>query len=66
MADDVKDLAWKCPSCEAVLGYVTPDLKMLRMKYKDHYVYIEEAVTITTLCRRCGKECFLRQKKSDA
>lgn len=65
MADDVKDLSWKCSSCESVLGYVSSDLKMLRMKYKDHYIFIEEALRVTTLCRRCGKECFLMQKKTD-
>ena len=63
MAEEVKDLAWKCSSCDAVLGYVSNDLKMLRMKYKDHYIFIEEAVSVTTLCRRCGKECFLHQKR---
>jgi|WetSurMetagenome_2_1015567.scaffolds.fasta_scaffold06397_4 hypothetical protein len=62
MAEDVKDLAWKCSSCDSVLGYVTSDLKMLRMKYKDHYIFIEEASRVTTLCRRCGKECYLAQK----
>lgn len=65
MADDVKDLAWKCSSCESVLGYVSSDLKMLRMKYKDHYIFIEEALRVTTLCRRCGKECFLLQQKTN-
>ena len=63
---DVKDLAWKCSSCDSVLGYITSDLKVLRMKYKDHYIFIEDAAAVTTLCRRCGKESVLRQKRTDA
>jgi len=66
MAEDVKDMAWKCSSCESILGYVSSDLKMLRMKYKDHYIFIEEASCVTTLCRRCGKECFLVQKRDSS
>ncbi len=60
---EVKDLPWRCPSCEAILGYLTSDLKVLRMKYKDHYVFIEEAQRVVTLCRKCGKQCSLTQQQ---
>jgi len=62
---EVKDLPWRCPGCEAVLGYLTSDLKVLRMKYKDFFVFIEEAQRVTTLCRRCGRECHLMQQAAD-
>ncbi len=58
---EVRDIAWKCPSCDNILGYAGKGARVLRMKYKDFYVFIEEAQSIMTLCRRCGKECVLSQ-----
>lgn len=62
---EVKDFAWRCPSCENILGYITSDLRVLRVKYKDFYMFVEEAARVQTLCRRCGRECYLF-KKPDA
>jgi hypothetical protein len=58
---EVRDLAWRCPSCDNILGYVSKNAQVLRMKYKDFYVFIEEAHSVVTLCRRCGRECVLSQ-----
>jgi hypothetical protein len=57
---EIRDIAWRCPSCENILGYTGSDRRVLRMKYKDFFVFIEEARSIVTLCRRCGKECAIR------
>lgn len=59
---EVRDRAWRCASCDNVLGYVSPDGRILRMKYKDFYVFIEEAERVITFCRRCGKESVVRQE----
>ena len=55
----VRDHAWTCPSCGNILGYLNRDKTVLRSKYKDFYIYVEEARSVVTLCRRCGKECVL-------
>jgi hypothetical protein len=58
---EVRDLGWKCPSCDNILGYIGRNGTVMRMKYKDFYVFIEEAASIMTLCRRCGRECVIHQ-----
>lgn len=57
---EIRDLAWRCPSCDNTLGYTDAQRLVLRMKYKDFYVFIEEAKCIVTLCRRCGRQCILQ------
>lgn len=59
---EVRDVAWKCLACDNILGYVARNGTVLRMKYKDFYVFIEEAASVTTLCRKCGRENILNQK----
>jgi len=56
---EVRDVAWRCAACDSTLGYTGSDRKVLRMKYKDFYVFIQEAQTVMTFCRRCGRECIL-------
>lgn len=49
-----KDKPWLC-SCGFLLGIVSPDSNILRIKYKDLYVSIEgKDVKVTQLCRRCA------------
>jgi hypothetical protein len=59
--DEVHDPAWKCPSCGNILGYIGNNGTVLRVKYKDVFLFIEEARSVKTMCRRCGRECTLRQ-----
>jgi hypothetical protein len=56
---EIRDVAWRCPACDSTLGYTGSDRKVLRMKYKDFYVFIVEAQNVITFCRRCGRECVL-------
>lgn len=58
---EVRDAAWKCLACDNILGYLSRNKEILRMKYKDFYVFIEDATTVTTLCRKCGRENVLSQ-----
>ncbi len=46
--------AWKCSACYKVLGYTDPDREVLRIKYKDLYIYVKGG-EVTELCRFCGK-----------
>ncbi len=46
--------AWKCLACSKVLGYTDNDKQILRIKYKDLYVYIKGG-EVTEVCRYCGK-----------
>ena len=46
--------AWKCIECFKILGYTDADREVLRIKYKDLYIYINGGV-VTEICRFCGK-----------
>ncbi len=46
--------SWKCAACFAILGYTDAGREMLRIKYKDLYVYIRGG-EVTQICRSCGK-----------
>ncbi len=46
--------AWKCGACFAILGYTDASREVLRIKYKDLYVYINGG-EVTEICRGCGK-----------
>lgn len=46
--------SWKCAACFAILGYTDSNKEMLRIKYKDLYVYIIGG-EVTQICRSCGK-----------
>ncbi len=46
--------AWKCLACNKVLGYTDSDKQILRIKYKDLYIYVKGG-EVTEICRYCGK-----------
>ncbi len=46
--------AWKCSACCKVLGYTDPNKEVLRIKYKDLYIYVKGG-EVTEICRYCGK-----------
>ena len=48
-------VAWKCIDCKKVLGYTDSRSEILRIKYKDLFVYIRKG-EVTVLCRNCGKQ----------
>ena len=47
--------AWKCADCKSILGYTDSRSEVLRIKYKDLFVYIRKG-EVTTFCRKCGKQ----------
>ncbi len=46
--------AWKCAACFSVLGYTDSDREVLRIKYKELYVWMKGG-EISCICRYCGK-----------
>jgi hypothetical protein len=52
---ECRDLAWRCVRCGALLGYADHATRtILRLKYKDFFVFIERPVAVTVPCRNCG------------
>jgi len=48
-----ENLTWKCKACEAILGYLSEDKDILRVKYKDLLIYFSGGV-VERNCRSCG------------
>jgi gamma-glutamylcysteine synthetase len=46
--------AWKCSQCFSVLGYTDSSREVLRIKYKELYVWIKGG-EVSSTCRYCGK-----------
>lgn len=46
--------AWKCSACYGVLGYTDSNKEILRIKYRDLYIYVRGG-EVTEICRHCGK-----------
>jgi DNA-directed RNA polymerase subunit RPC12/RpoP len=59
-----KDFPWKCSNCGFLLGYISSDSEILRIKYKDLYVTVKNGDT-TILCRRCGTNNELTQNDKE-
>ena len=57
--DKWKDTPWKCKNCEFMLGVVSSDQTVLRIKWRDLYITIEDAESVKVVCRRCGRENVL-------
>ena len=54
---DTPDVEWRCRKCNALLGYVeVPRLDVVRMKWRELYVYVGDPLWIRTICRSCGTE----------
>lgn len=50
-----RDLPYLCPKCKSLLAFVDAETKsVIRIKFKDMYVYIEDAKQVTIPCRSCG------------
>jgi len=49
--ENVKE--WLCETCGFVLGYSDPNKNVIRIKYKDLYLWIEGG-RVSNICRRCG------------
>ena len=45
--------AWRCRECRSILAMADEKKEVLRIKYKDLYVFIEGG-KVTVLCRGCG------------
>ncbi len=45
--------AWKCSQCFSVLGYTDSSKEVLRIKYKELYVWIKGG-EVSSTCRYCG------------
>lgn len=48
-----ENLTWKCKSCGSILGYLSEDKDVLRVKYKDLLIYFSGGV-VERNCRSCG------------
>jgi len=48
-----KGTAWRCETCECVLGVVSPDHVWVCIKFKDDYTYVQGG-NVIRICRRCG------------
>lgn len=47
--------AWKCVECKSILAFTDARKEVLRIKYKDLYVFIRGGET-TVICRSCGRQ----------
>jgi len=51
----MEDKRWICKVCKAFIGFVSADGKMIRVKYKDLFIYFEGG-RVKIICRKCGIE----------
>jgi len=49
-----KDTEWRCLGCGKKLGYLDRDRKVVRIKSKDLYVFVEGGAVLV-ICRQCGR-----------
>lgn len=56
-----RNLIWKCKACDFPLGQIDEQGEILRIKYKDLYLWITGG-SVTMVCRRCGTLNQLTQK----
>jgi len=52
----VADARWSCSSCGSLLGFYDPREDVLRVRYKDHMLYVKvgEGGFVQVICRGCG------------
>lgn len=52
----VADARWSCSSCGSLLGFYDPREDVLRVRYKDHMLYVRVGVGgfVQVICRGCG------------
>jgi hypothetical protein len=56
------DYKWECRNCKFLLGYISRDLKTVRIKYRDLFVTVQNG-NVTQNCRRCGEQNTLTQNR---
>lgn len=50
-----KDLPYICPKCKSLLAFIDTETRsIVRIKFKDMYVYIDDAKQVMIPCRSCG------------
>ena len=60
----VPDVTWQCEKCGQRLGFFDPVQNVLRIRYKDHIVYVETVpgCIVSTPCRLCGHMTVIRDE----
>ena len=55
-AKEMRDKVWFCENCGARIGIYAPESDELRIRYKEHIVYVVPGVggKVTVPCRRCS------------
>jgi hypothetical protein len=50
------ELIWRCTECKSLLGFLSRDKTVLRIKYKDLYIHIKQGDegAVSRNCRVCG------------
>lgn len=57
------DIEWKCDRCNHRLGLIKrEDKNQLRIKYKDLFVSINKALSVTVCCIGCGVDNTLKEE----
>ena len=51
---DSVDQAWRCESCQFLLGYIDSSGQQSRFKLRDFYLWVWEPLAMRTVCRKCG------------
>lgn len=59
--EKVTYIHWKCVECKSILGFTNFCKEVLRIKYKDLYVFIRGGET-TVICRHCGRQNTVNSK----
>lgn len=52
----VADARWSCSACGSLLGFYDPREDVLRVRYKDHMMYVRVGIGgfVQVICRGCG------------
>ena len=52
----VSDARWSCSACGSLLGFYDPKEDVLRVRYKDHMLYVRVGAGgfVQVICRGCG------------
>lgn len=52
----VSDARWSCSACGSLLGFYDPTEDVLRVRYKDHMLYVRVGIGgfVQVICRGCG------------
>ena len=61
---EMRDKVWFCENCGARIGIYSPNSEELRIRYKEHIVYVTpgKGGKVTVPCRRCSNMNTLNDK----